>query len=91
MSDEAPPSLPPPPFWRTVYFHDHVRKRRDRIGITDADILGILDSPIRRRQQSNGRWRLWGRNQADTHRLSVILLEDAETVHTVHLDRNFRP
>ena len=89
MSD--PPPLPPPPFWRTVYFADHVRKRRDRMGITDDDIVSVIAAPVKRRLQANGRWRVWGRNQADTHWLSVVLFPDQETVHNVHLDRNFRP
>ena len=86
-----PPSLPPPPFWRTVYFANSVRPRPDRSAISDADILSVLGKPMRREEQADGRWRLWGRNRIGTHWLRVVLLPDGKSVHTAHLDRNFRP
>jgi hypothetical protein len=82
--------LPPPPFWRTVYF-DRARRRPDRIGISDAMILAVLAAPLRQEMQPDGRVRHWAWASSPSRWLRVVTLADGQTVHNAFLDRSFRP
>jgi len=86
-----PERLPPPPFWRTVYFEFTMSARPDRRDIDPDHVQEILRQPYRREMQADGRSRLWG-YVADRRRwLRVIVEPDGETVHNAFWDRKFRP
>ncbi|MCY4042940.1 MAG: hypothetical protein OXF45_03935 [Candidatus Dadabacteria bacterium] len=65
-------------------------QRPDRRSIKDEWIRRVIDNPIHREIQSNGRIRLWGRVDEVGKILRVVLLEDGETVFNVFFDRGFK-
>ena len=81
--------LPPPPFWRTVYF-EAVRRRPDRAQVPDEAILAVLAAPHRKLAQPDGRLRHWGFVPALQRWLRVVTLPDGKTVHNAFLDRSFK-
>jgi hypothetical protein len=83
--------LPPPPFWRTVYFEFRVSLRDDRRDIEPSYVIQVLTRPARREVQPDGRLRLWGHIIERARWLRVIVEPDGETVHNAFWDRNFRP
>ena len=74
----------------TVYF-DRRRREPDREMITDEWIISVVNNPIRKEIQTDGRIRLWGRVPSQEKHLRVILLEDGETVQNAFFDRRFKP
>ena len=51
----------------------------------------VLNAPLRREAQSDGRIRWWGMiSEWDGRILRVVTLEDGETVHNAFPDRGFR-
>lgn len=86
-----PERLPPPPFWRTRYFALTVMARPDRRGIEPGMISSVLNRPVRKEQESNGRVRFWGYVHERGHWLRVVTLADGETVHNAMFDRDFTP
>ena len=88
---EGPRRLPPPPFWRTVYFAEDVAGRQDRRQITFEMVLAVLASPARIEVQAEGRIRHWGWIPTLQRWLRVVTLDDGETVHNAFLDRRFKP
>ena len=85
-----PARLPPPPFWRTLYF-ERARARSDRQRIKDEDILSVLRGSAYRLVQPDGRYRCWGWLPEAGRWLRVVTLEDGETVHNAFFDRSFSP
>ena len=74
----------------TEYFW-FMRERADRSFIEFEWIQQVIDFPIRRETQADGRFRLWGRiSEMDGRYLRVILLPDGETIHNAFFDRSFR-
>lgn len=49
----------------------------------------MIDNPISKEQQSDGRIRKWAMIDSEIKYLRVILLEDGETIHNAFFDRNF--
>jgi hypothetical protein len=90
MADE-PETLPPPPFRRTRYCALAVMARAERRRIMPDMVLSCLARPIRKRRQPNGRVRYWAWVDDLGSYLTVITLEDGETVHTYYVDEDFRP
>jgi hypothetical protein len=88
---DIPERLPPPPFWRTLYFEISVMARPDRRVIAPDMIRSVLEHPRGTERQPSGRVRYWGWVAELNHWLRVVTLEDGETVHTVFLDRDFQP
>jgi hypothetical protein len=84
-----PDRLPPPPFWRTRHFAFQVLAERPFLD--PVEIKRIIDRPMRRTRQANGRIRLWGYVDALGAYLTVVLLSDGETVHTAYIDNDFMP
>lgn len=91
MAGVEPESFPPPPFWRTRYCAFEVMARADRRAITPDMIIAVLEKPVRRLVQPNGRVRYWGLARELGGYLSVITLGDGHTVHTYYVDEEFRP
>jgi hypothetical protein len=83
--------LPPPPFWRTLYYEFDASLRPDRADIWPEYIRRELHEPIRREQQPDGRLRCWCWIVERRRWLRVIVEPDGETVHNAFWDRNFRP
>ncbi|RMD66381.1 hypothetical protein D6817_04205 [Candidatus Pacearchaeota archaeon] len=75
---------------KTTKYFDFRRRKPDRENIKDEWIQRVIDSPIRKEVQSDGRIKLWGRIQEVDKYLRVILLEDEETVHNAFFDRSFK-
>ena len=72
------------------YFLRIRNQRPDRRGIKDEWIRRVIDNPVHKEIQSNGRIRLWGRVDEVGKILRVVLLEDGETVFNVFFDRGFK-
>ena len=74
----------------TQYFVQ-IRRRADRLQITDDWIERVIANPEAELVQADGRIRLWARiPQAGGRYLRVVLLEDRKTVHNAFFDRRFR-
>lgn len=90
MSD-APPALPPPPFWRTVYYETVASRKPDRAMIRPEHVALTVTTPQHSRPQPDGRIRLWRFEPAFGKWLRVVVLSDGRTVHNALPDRSFRP
>ena len=75
---------------KTTKYFDFRRQKPDRKIIKDEWIQRVIDSPIRKEVQSDGRMKLWGKIEEVDKYLRVILLEDGETVHNAFFDRAFK-
>jgi hypothetical protein len=73
----------------TLYF-SFIRKRPDRAIIKDEWILDTIKKPVKTEVQTDRRIRKWKFIEEVGKYLSVILLEDGETVHNAFFDRNFK-
>lgn len=75
----------------TVYFREKVL--RDRSYVTPDRCLTVLASLLRRHQQADGRWRVWGRvtlpEPLGARILRVVTLADG-TLHNAFVDRGFQ-
>lgn len=54
-------------------------------------IMSVLNAPVRKEKEPNGRIRQWGWIGEVGHWLRVVTLEDGETVHNAMFDRDFQP
>lgn len=76
----------------TRYFDEQVLRKRAYLTIELC--RGVLESPIRREVQDDGRIRFWGRvslpDYPNERILRVVTLEDGETLHNAFLDRGYR-
>jgi len=76
----------------TRYFEEQVLRKRPYIQREWCEL--VLAAPIRRKVQSDGRIRYWGRitaaGEARPRFLRVVTLDDGETVHNAFFDRDFR-
>lgn len=83
MSDDALATTP--------YFRNKVLPGRPYV--TVALCRSVLDAPLRREEQADGRWRTWGRislpDETGTRILRVVTLPDG-TLHNAFLDRGYR-
>jgi len=76
----------------TRYFEEQVRRKRPYID--PAWCLEIVENPVRREEQPDGRFRFWGPitipGENAPRILRVVTLDDGETVHNAFFDRGFR-
>ncbi len=86
-----PPPLPPPPFWRTMYYDQDASKRPDRQMIAVDEITATILEPQHSVLQENGRTSLLRFFGHHRHWLRVVVNSDRQTVHNAYLDRSFRP
>ena len=56
----------------------------------DSAIYSVLNNPIRKEVQHNGRVRLWAYIPEPKKYLRVVTESDGETVHNAFFDRRFR-
>ena len=68
------------------------RLRPDRQLIDLAWVQSVIDRPLHREVQADGRVRLWALiAQSEGGYLRVVLLADGVTVHNAFFDRSFKP
>jgi hypothetical protein len=76
----------------TRYFEEQVLRKRPYIKLEWCQ--DVVQTPIRRETQADGRIRFWGKIVASVgarpHYLRVVTLDDGETIHNAFFDRNFR-
>ena len=75
---------------KTTQYFEYVKKRPDRAGIKEDWIRFVIENPERTEAQSDGRIRKWAKIIEADRYLTVILLEDGETVHNAFFDRSFK-
>jgi len=74
----------------TAYFR-YTRERPDRARIKEKWIRSVIDQPLKKEYQSDGRIRKWAWIEEERKYLRVIQLADEETVHNTFFDRSFQP
>lgn len=84
-----PPSLPPPPFWRTRYYERQVIHKADRSWIISDDVVQALAHSIRTQVQSDGRIPHWAYIPRLKAYIWIVILADGHTVQNVFKDRDF--
>ena len=76
----------------TRYFDEQVRRKRPYVDLESC--WQVVQSPLRRERQPDGRIRFWGRitlqGEVESRILRVVTLEDGETIHNAFLDRRYR-
>lgn len=73
---------------KTTQYYEHVSKRKHP-EVSLAECRHILDHPIERETQSDGRIRVWGRHPRSGRFVRVVLEPDGETLHTAFVDRGY--
>jgi hypothetical protein len=74
----------------TEYFRNKVQ--RDRPYATVEVCIEVIEQPLRRQVQSDGRIRFWAIVPGLGGRaLRVVTLSDGTTIHNAFFDRRFRP
>ena len=72
----------------TRYFREQVLRKRPYL--REEWIQWVLENPVRRKVQPDGRIRFWGYVPGRTDRaLRVVTLADGQTVHNAFPDRDF--
>jgi hypothetical protein len=75
----------------TQYFQA-MRQRSDRMLIQLEWIQRVIENPVKKQIQADGRIRLWAPiEEMEGRYLRVVLLADGETVHNAFFDRRFKP
>ena len=73
----------------TRYFREQVLRKRPYIKLEWCE--KIVNHPLARQVQPDGRIRFWGAvAELQGRILRVVTLEDGETIHNAFPDRNFR-
>ncbi|MBI3193041.1 MAG: hypothetical protein HYZ34_01080 [Ignavibacteriae bacterium] len=72
----------------TTYFTTSVFLRRSDIKMEWIEY--VLNHPIRKENQPNGRIRFWSRISEKGKYLRVVTESDGETVHNAFFDRRFK-
>jgi hypothetical protein len=76
----------------TRYFNEQILRKRPYI--EPAMCLAVIDQPLRREPQADGRIRHWSEvtDKRDGKRriLRVVTLDDGQTIHNAFFDRNYQ-
>ena len=73
----------------TDYFLNETKRKRPYI--TEAMCIRIVENPIKTEQQSNARFRFWGKVEELNNRVvRVITFADKITIHNAFLDRGYK-
>ena len=76
----------------TRYFEEQVMRKRPYLTIEMC--RAVVEQPLQRIVQQDGRIRYWGRvvlpDSGQARILRVVTLEDGATLHNAFLDRGFR-
>jgi hypothetical protein len=74
----------------TEYFRNKVQ--RDRPYATREVCITVIEHPLRRQVQADGRIRFWAIvPDLGNRALRVVTLSDGMTIHNAFFDRRFRP
>lgn len=73
----------------TIYFATSVTVRRPYLKAEWIDY--VLNNPLRKEIQPNGRIRHWAYISGAAKYLRVVTESDGETVHNAFFDRRFKP
>ena len=74
----------------TRYFDEQVLRKRSYLRLELCE--KVVQAPLRKEIQTDGRIRLWAAvPELGGRFLRVILLDDGETLHNAFLDRDFQP
>lgn len=57
--------------------------------LTNDLFTQILENPIKKEIQEDGKIKIWGFSSEYNKYVRIILLEDEETIHTAFFDRDF--
>lgn len=87
QAETDPPTLPPPPFWRTRYFANVVMGQPGRCRIDPLDIKRNIAAPDRKRRQPDGRVQYWGWVPSLNSDVRVVTSADGVTVPNAFRDR----
>jgi hypothetical protein len=73
----------------TRYFDEVVLRRRPYVTLELC--IAVIENPVAREVQQDGRIRMWGFPvELGNRALRVITLDDGVTIHNAFLDRGFR-
>jgi hypothetical protein len=73
----------------TRYFREQVLRKRPYLRLEWC--IQIVDNPLRRETQPEGRIRCWGYVPQLSKYLRVVTLADGRTIHNAFPDRDFEP
>jgi len=74
----------------TDYFEKEVLRKRPYI--KKEWCIRIIENPLKVERQEKNRFRFWGViDELDGKILSVVTLEDKQTIHNAFPDRRFKP
>jgi len=73
----------------TSYFTNKVLSKRPYLRV--EWVKQVMEAPVKREAQADGRIRLWGYVKEADKYLRVVLEPDGETVHNAFFDRRFKP
>ena len=73
----------------TAYFREQVIRKRPYL--KESWCLQVIDNPVQKEVQEDGRLRFWGYvDELDGKALRVVTLEDGKTIHNAFPDSGFR-
>lgn len=74
----------------STYFENEVLRKRPYL--TEKTCRRVIENPIKKEVQPDGRIRFWGKvEQLGGKYLRVVTLEDGFTIHNAFIDRGFKP
>jgi hypothetical protein len=72
------------------YFENEVLRKRPYL--TEKMCKRVIENPIKKEVQPDGRIRFWGKvEELGRKYLRVVTLEDGFTIHNAFIDRGFKP
>ena len=74
----------------SAYFENEVLRKRPYL--TEEICKTVIENPIKKEVQPDGRIRFWGKvEELGAKYLRVVTLEDGVTIHNAFIDRGFKP
>ena len=74
----------------TRYFENEIMGKRPYLTLEMC--RKVIENPIKKEVQPNGRIRCWGKvEELKGKHLRVVTLEDGFTIHNAFIDRGFKP
>ncbi|MER3447737.1 MAG: hypothetical protein C4291_13290 [Candidatus Dadabacteria bacterium] len=74
----------------TQYFRNEILRKRSYLTIEMC--RRVIENPLRKEAQPDGRIRFWGKiEELGGRYLRVVTIEDSVTIHNTFLDRGFKP
>ena len=74
----------------STYFENEVLRKRPYL--TEKICKRVIENPIKKEVQTDGRIRFWGKvEELGGKYLRVVTLEDGVTIHNAFIDRGFKP